>query len=335
MGGRIGSITFGGLSSGLNTDQLIQGLLALERGPIDQLTAQRDQASSRADVFRDLNARTLSLRSLLRGLDNRNLTGSDASSAEEFTRYTATSSDSTIATASVAGTASAGTLTVRVDQLALASRLVSEDEYSALTDTVGTGTFTITDASGAHDITIDSSNDTVEGFVAAINDSGADVSAFIVNDGVDPSYRIAIQGNRTGADNSISLSPDPFNSLNFLETQAAQDALVILDPGVNPISVKSSTNTVSDIVEGVTLQLSASDNTADLQIQITADDDATVGAIQEVVDAYNSIMELINQQADLDPTTGRGGPLIGDGTLASLQRQLSTVLATQIGSGSC
>jgi flagellar hook-associated protein 2 len=340
MGLRVGAVTFGGLASGLKTDEIIKKLLEAERRPIDQLEERRTGFGARLDIFRDLNTKTLRLRDALRKLDNLNLVGTGQSVEEEFSRFKATSSNTAIATATADG-AAAGSVNVRVGKLASASRHVDTNGYANLTDTVGTGNFQITIGATSTALTIDGSNNTVQGFVDAINNSAADVTAFLINDGTASPLRIAIQGNQTGTASDVVLTNGLLGgspqSPIFAETQDAANATVVLDPdalGVG-ITVQSATNTFENLVLGVTIQV-RSTNSATLSdkisIAIEPDVDASVAAIQEVVDAFNEITKVINQQFEIDPETNRGGPLIGDSTLSDLQQRLSRVVASQIGS---
>ena len=98
MGLRIGGITFSGIASGFPTDEIIEQLLELEQRPIDLLEGRKASFEEKLAIFQDLNTRTLTLRDALRKLDNMNLLGTDLSVEEEFRRYAATSSNSTIVT---------------------------------------------------------------------------------------------------------------------------------------------------------------------------------------------------------------------------------------------
>ena len=96
-----GSITFGGIASGIPTNEIIDQILQLERRPIDLLEGQKEDFESKLSILQDLNTKTLSLRDILRGLDNMTNVrlSTSLSATEEFSSFTATSSDSTIATA--------------------------------------------------------------------------------------------------------------------------------------------------------------------------------------------------------------------------------------------
>ncbi len=223
-----------------------------------------------------------------------------------------------------------------MDRLAFREREVSQG-YTNLTDTVGTGNFRITVDTTVTNITIDSSNDELEQFVSAINSSGADVRAFILNDGSATPYRIVIEGNQSGATQTIDLATGTTLSggtatPSFTETQTAQSARLYLDPGVDQVEILSTTNTFSNVIPGVTIEAQKADAST-VTIAVEQDIDAMVAAISGFVSAYNDVVSIISEQAEVDPTTNRGGPLLGDSTLVTLKRQLSSIIASSIGSG--
>ena len=141
MGLRSGSITFGGISSGLPTGEIIDQLLVLERRPIDLLEGQKESFEEKLEILQELNTKTKGFRDKLRGLDNLTnvLQSTSPSATEEFSKFTATSSDETIATATASAKALPGKVLMRVTQLAAAEREVSQG-YTNLTDTVAPGT---------------------------------------------------------------------------------------------------------------------------------------------------------------------------------------------------
>ncbi len=103
MGLRIGAVTFGGLSSGIDSSKIIEQLVELERRPITLLEGQKTDFEERRSIFQDINTKVLTLRTRLRELDNMNLLGTDLSVDEEFRQFTATSSDTKIATVTASG----------------------------------------------------------------------------------------------------------------------------------------------------------------------------------------------------------------------------------------
>ncbi|MHA7838798.1 MAG: flagellar cap protein FliD N-terminal domain-containing protein, partial [bacterium] len=89
----IGRPTFGGLSTGLDTSALIDGLLALERQPLNRIRARRAEVDEQRGLMRDLNSKLLALRTAAQEIDNRNSTGNDFSTTEELLRYSGSSTN--------------------------------------------------------------------------------------------------------------------------------------------------------------------------------------------------------------------------------------------------
>ena len=352
-----GSVTFGGLASGIPTNEIIDQILQLERRPIDLLEGQKEGFESKLSILQDLNTKTLALRDALRNLDNMTNVrlSTSASATEEFTKTTTTTTASSShedrAKVTATGLAESSTIIIEVEQLARNDRHVSAG-FSAPTDTITNGTFSVTvngvtttlEIDGTNNVIVNGvdtgvdtsvANDTLTGFVEAINASGANLRGYIVNtnQGGSP-YRVYIEGD-TGASEQITFADDL--SLNFTQKQNAQNARLALDPGGGEIDIEGPTNVFTDIIQGVSieaLRTGGQDITISVTTQSVTNADAIVSAIQDVVSAYNDVVSLIGEQAEVDPTTNRGGPLIGDSTLVTLKRQLSSIIASQIGSGS-
>jgi flagellar hook-associated protein 2 len=340
MGLRIGAVTFGGLSSGINSSEIIEQLVELERRPVTVLESQKSDFEDKRSLLQDLNTRVLTLRNRLRDLDNMNLLGTDLSVDQEFRKFSATSSDTDIAKVTATGSAKPGNLEIQITSLAQNEREISQGYADRDTTTVGTGSFSITLRQGFADektigVTVDSSNNTLDGFVAAINDADPEVRAFVLDDGSANPYRIVIEGANTGVEETLDLDTSGLSGGTtpvFAETQAASDATLILDPSdPDAITINSATNTFASVIQGLTIEAVSASVGTDVRIKVEPDQDEIVTAIQDVVAAYNDVIDIIETQSQVDPTTNRGGPLIGDSTLLSLRRQLSTIIASQIG----
>jgi len=111
------------------------------------------------------------------------------------------------------------------------------------------------------------------------------------------------------------------------ELQAGQNALF----EINGIALSRSSNTITDAVQGVTLDLKQAEVGELVDINVTRDDTTTLREnIGSFVDDFNSAMDLINEQFIVDEATQRGGPLAGDATILNLQSQLRTVVSSQV-----
>lgn len=339
MGVRAGSITFGGISSGLPVNTLIKSLVDLQRRPINILEQQKADFQTRLDLLTDLSNRTRSLRDSLRKLDDLadNVESQKIpASSTEFRSFTATSSAPTILTATASGAAAASNLRVQVTQLAQEDREISTGfatKDTAIFSTADTLTITVgTDAPVT--VTVDSSSQALESFASAINSSAANVTAFVLDDGsTGTPFRLVITSKTTGAVQQVTFAGSLTGTLAFTETQNAQDAKLILDPGTNQITVSSTTNQFSNVLKGLTIDAVSAAAGTDVTVQIATDIDKIVTKISDAVSAFNPIATLISEQSRLDPITNRGGPLLGDSTVARLQRDLGTVLASSFGTG--
>jgi flagellar hook-associated protein 2 len=345
MGARIGSVTFGGLSSGLPTDEIVSQLLELSRRPIDALERRKGGFDEKLEVLRDLNAKTLALRDALRRLDNMADVVRQADQAplpsafEEFRRYAASSSDETRLRASAGAGASPGSLSIQIDQLARQHRERSDDGFesaqSVFSATGGTLSIEVGVASPTTTDVAIAAGATLEEVAAAINAAaGLAVTAFIVNDGrgaVD-SLRLFITSDATGVEQTLDVTTSFGRS--FTATQTAQDASIALDPGPLQTVITSPDNSFGDVVQGLSLQVLATtplDQPVTVTVQTSTE--AVLESLEELVGAYNAVADVVRQQSQVDPQTHRGGPLIGDPALVGLSQRLAGALARTYGSG--
>lgn len=314
------TVTFSGLASGLDTAKLIDGLVQIERRPITLLQNQQSKLRDKIKLYQDLQGKLGSLKTAATRL----------SAAASFFVQKVTSSNESVLVATVSTGAGVANHTVTVNTLARGSTLGSVTFDDVDTTTVGTGTLAITVGTTTTDVTIDSTNNTLQGLRDAINDSGADVTASIVtvNAGATPSYRLVVSGKNTGLVNAVSLDESSLNggtAPGFTTTQAAQDATLTIDG----IAIARATNTISDVITGVTLDLK-SPSATELQVTINNDNEAIKTQINDLVQAYNNVISFIATQTKYDGATEKGGPLIGDSALRMLQRNLQLVITTPV-----
>jgi len=218
--------------------------------------------------------------------------------------------------------------------LATAASLSSQPVSA--TSAIGTGTLTLMVGGASSSITIDSSNDTLQGIVSAINNApdNPGVSASIIT--TTAGARLVLSGTATGAANAIKVTQfggdgglavlqyDPANGLNNLtQTQAALNA----NFSVNGFAATSAGNQVSGVISGVTLNL-LKPTAANTPTTLTIGND-TQGAqtsISTFVTALNGLQTSIKSLTGYNASTQTAGPLLGNQTLLSFQNQLSKIL---------
>jgi flagellar hook-associated protein 2 len=321
-----GTINFSGLATGMDTSSIVSQLMALERAPEQILTNQKTKMQSQVDAYNKISSALTSLQSLMAGMKT----------ADTFAAKTASVADSTVAGATASSSAQAGSHTLKVTSLAKSQTLVSESSTNSgyTSDTAanfGTGTITIANtADPSHPVTvnIDNTNNSLQGIVSAINSSGVNVSASIVNDGSGTPYRLAIIGKDTGTYSvTSSLSGGTYDAPTFDEKVAASQAVFQLDG----IDMTRTTNTVTNAISGVTLNLlGTTTNPAGTTITIGNDTTAVTTKINNFVAGYNSVMNLINQDTAYDATTKTTGVLFGDSTIRTVLDTLRTTLTSQL-----
>ena len=340
-------VTFGGLATGLPTEDIITKLMAIERRPLDNLEADKTYEANRLKAYGQLNTRLNALREAVGAM---NLT-----SEVRTTKANLSSESALTATSSNAQT---GSYDIVVKQLAQVQKDVSTVGYaSSSTSLFGTGSITVNGKA----ISIDASNNSLSGMAAAINKVAEEtgVSASIINDGSGSStaYHLVLTGKDAATDFAVtsSLVNGSGGAIAFAttSTQDAQLAQLIVD-GIN---VTSNSNTVTGVIAGVTLNLNAISATdpgqptgyTPTKLDIVADPGTLKEKISAFVSSYNQVMEWIKEgYAEEETTTDTSDTtdtdteedllsdyLRGDATVNTIKRGLQSVLTDTVqGSGS-
>ncbi len=315
-----------GLNSGLDTASLISSLIALQRRPIDLVEAKKEIENQKLASFQELQSRLQTFKSVVTTL---NTEARFLSTRGDFSNNSATDTNQVV-TLDTTSQAASGTFSLTVNQLARESKLISEG-FAETTSTVPQGILEITVGSTTTEITIDSTNNTLDGLRLAINNSGADVSASFLNDGsaTNP-VKLLVSGTKTGADNSVSVSlkqgfigGGTQEVLAFTETQSAQNASLVIDG----VSITKSSNTVTDVLNGAVLNLKSAGSGI---ITLSSDQEAIKEKINNFVNGYNDITLFLNEQQFLNPDTFTTGVLFGNFTVQNLQQSLRNTVSGQV-----
>jgi flagellar hook-associated protein 2 len=169
-------------------------------------------------------------------------------------------------------------------------------------------------------ITINSTNSTLRGVRDAINNANAGVTATIVNSGSSSNpYELLIRANNTGTAKSFTITPSLSGgqALSFAQTQPATDAQF----SVNGVNITKSSNTASDVIDGVTLTLKAKTD-GPVIVSVAKDVDSIGSALQNFVTAYNAVNSFVSSQFTYNSTTKTAGVLAGNSTLRNVQSLL-------------
>jgi len=197
-------------------------------------------------------------------------------------------------------------------------------------------------------IVIDSTNNTLQGIRDAINKANFGVTASIVSDGsTGTPYHLVLSSSATGANSNMKitvsgnngdpadsaieslLAYDPSGTQNLSQKTAALDTLA----NVNGIPVTSHSSGISGAIEGVTI---SAVKTGSASLVVAKDTSSLNSSINGFVKAFNDLNGQIKSVASYDPETKRGGDLLGDSTIqtlqASLRRQMTQTISGLQGS---
>ncbi|MBH0189414.1 MAG: flagellar filament capping protein FliD, partial [Nitrospira sp.] len=330
------SISFGGLGNGLDFGQVVDQLVKVSRLPVERLIAKKASLNSKSTDFATLSTKLASLQS-----------ASDAIRlTSNFDRSSVSVSDSTVLSATGASSATPGSYTVRVTQLAQSHQLTNK-AAKALTATTtdivsgSSGTFTFRIGSGSNQIVSLGASATIDDLKTTINDLGAGAVASVVNTGSDasPAYRLVLTASSTGASNGITIVTDN-TDLDFLNgtgtggtdtLQAAQNASIVVgDPTLNPLTFQRSSNTITDAIAGVTLTLSRTTGTGTVAVNVSRDAGAVKTNIKALATAYNEVVKFINERNTYDIATKEGGIFFNEPTVRTVLSQLRTALSSAV-----
>tara|TARA_R110002073_G_scaffold147687_3_gene300760 strand:- start:84844 stop:87711 length:2868 start_codon:yes stop_codon:yes gene_type:complete len=170
-------------------------------------------------------------------------------------------------------------------------------------------------------------NDSLTEVVAAINSSGANVSASILNTGTGSTpFRLSLASEDSGSAGRFLVDSGGFD-LGMSTIDAGDDSRVFYGStnAQDGVLISSSSNQLDGVIQGVTIDLLSTSDEA-VEISITQDTESVETKIQEFVDAFNAAVEQIDFQTRYDQETEAKGTLLGDGTVINLRNSMFSQL---------
>ncbi|HVT35650.1 MAG TPA: flagellar filament capping protein FliD [Nevskiaceae bacterium] len=311
-----GTITSAGIGSGLDVNSLVSQLVAAEKAPdSDRITKGQAVDNAKLSALGTFKSAISALQTAAQTLEGSSGLG----------KIAANTSDNTIVTA----TAASGTLSafydVEVVSLATASKQVS-GSFANSSTSVGDGTITITVGSKSFSVTTAPGSDTLANLRDAINsaDDNTGVNASIVSDSNGAHLVLTSRG--TGTANAVSVSSsataDSSNFFTTTQSQGAVDAHIKVDGG----DVYSSSNTVSNAIDGVTLNLVKAAPGTTVSLTLSANTSSAATAVQSFVNTYNAVIASMASQTKYDASTNTAGALLGDAAASGFMTQLANLV---------
>ena len=336
----------------LDVSGIVSQLMSIEQRPIAALNKKEGDYQAKISAYGNISGALSTFQTAVQELNH----------PEKFQTLKATSADATVFNASASDKAASGSHSVTVTSLAQAQRLAAAGQtsdnasigngsptkltfdFGSITggayDTAGgkykEASFTA-NGKGSKSITIDSNNNTLQGIRDAINNAKIGVNATVINDGSDSPYTLTLSSSESGIGSSMKISVagdpalsallahDPAATQNLRQTVTAQNAAFT----VNGISVNKTSNSVNDVIPGVTLDLQKATD-APVTMNITRDTAAVTTLVQGFAKSYNDLNKTLQDLSTYNPATKQGAVLQGDATVRLLQSQIRTILNTPV-----
>ena len=336
-------ITLSGAGSGLDIKSLVNQLVAAERTPAEKRLSKREgEINTLLSAFGRLKGSLSAFSDAL----------SDLKSATSFKDRTATSSDEKIAVVTASAGAAAASYSLDVANIAQAHKLTAGGgSYTGQTGTItleigqydsGGNSFTATRSAT---LTIDASNNTVQGIRDAINDANIGISASVINDGSNDilsitaddtgttnTIRISTSGDSDGSDtdgaglSAFSFDPTSTGPSNAVEVSPATDARFTIDG----ISITSASNTLTTTVTGLTVDLVSAGKAT-----LTVDQDIASAKekIQSFADAYNELIGTVRDLTKYGGEAGGNGALLSDSAVFGIDLRVRSIVGSTSSNG--
>ena len=347
----VSSVSTGGV---LDVNGLVSQLMTVESRPFVAMQDKEKAITAQLSAYGTLSGAVGSFQTSVTALAD----------ASKYKVANASTSDSAVLTASAGKDTVKGSYGVNVTQLAQAQTITAagQESTSALigvgTSTVLTfdfgsvkggtltngsyagATFDLDPARAARTVTIDGSNNSLQGIRDAINKAGIGVTASIISDGSDKPNRLVLTSDKSGETSSmrISVAGDqaisdlmayaPDGAQNMTQSNAAQSAKLT----VNGVNITSQTNNVENAIPGVTMTVAKIGTS---NVGVNMDTSGIKTALTNFVKAYNELNTTINGLTAVTPglkqgAARTGGPLVGDSTTVSLQTSLRKMFAASV-----
>lgn len=304
-----------GAGSGVDTKSLAESLVEAARAPRkERIDAKITKSEARITGYSTLNYLLSELKTAFQGLND----------AKDFQSLNVANSQSSALTVTAGSTASAGTLNLQVTQLA-SGQVVRTGNLGASLN--GGAAFSLSlSVHGGQAQAIEVKTATPQGMADAINAAALGVTAQAINTG--NGYQVVVTGTE-GAANDFTLATaagTPVTGLDFgTQLQPAANA----EFSLNGISIVRSSNTVNDVLEGVTFQLRTT-TTGAARIDLSRDTSGIKTKVQALVTAYNQFEEgakaLASRAASEDEADKITSSLAGDSLLQTVRAQIRSII---------
>ncbi len=331
-----------GRPSGLPTDIVDQLVQVKQYQLLTPIQDEINKVSQEKDTYSSLDSQLVNFYKAVSALKDN----------EDFDVYSTSVADSSIVSATASSDAHSGTYNIDVLNIAKAHNLLIGVDDGNSTTGVTLGISDPNDASLIQDgVTLSfyhngkeysyttDSDTTLSSLAEAINkdDNGVYASVINIGDDTNPQYILSLKTEDTGT-GTHQITQDAGGTtlgVNLSDTlyagqtteqetaQAGEDAQLTVDG----VTYSRSSNEISDVIEGVTLNLQGTGSTT---ISVENDLSSITQLVQNMVTTYNAFDKFMDDNASYDPDTKKAGPLLGDSIARTIQNNIRSILASPV-----
>jgi len=348
------AITSAGIGSGLPIEDIVTKLMTAESQPLSLLAQKEASYQAKLSGYGSLSG----------ALSQFQTTMANLGKASTFQSLASSIGDDDVFTATLGSKALTGNYQINVTQLAQAQTITTAGQ-SSKSATIGSGASTTisfqfgkisggTLANGTYtgatftqdaeqetgSVTIDSSNNSLQGISDAINAANIGVTASIISDGSSAPARLVLTSKETGETSSMKITVDgdpalqnllgydPSGTQNLTQSNAGQNTLL----NVNGTAITAATTTVEEAIQGVTLNIKEVGSTS---MSVTQDTSTVQTSVNAFVKAYNDLNATLAKLTAYTPATkagdpGTGAALFGESSVRTIQDQIRNTLTSSL-----
>lgn len=300
-----------GFASGLDTDTIIKQLMQVEQAPLTKLNQQKQKIAWKRDTYREVNAQLTAIRSLVDKMRFSNA----------YNKQSATSSDSSVVTATASSTATSGGYAIRVNSLATSALVTGSNvpvdlkaKVSAA-DIKGNGEFEIVGKDGAKANVKITADSTYESVLKQVN--SANIGVTMSYDSINKRFMLSTSA--TGENASIMIN----------DTSGTADSLLKLS---TPTVVNGSNASIELNGQLMSMENNAFEfngvrfdlkgvSTTTTSVSVSRDTSNIVDQVKSFVEQYNSLVDKVNSLVKTVPNRSYN-PLSDEEKEAMTEKQI-------------
>lgn len=321
--------TSGGVTGQLDVQWIVEQLIYAKQQPIRDLEVFETYYSAKRDAFQELNTKVSAVESALYSLNKSGFSSKSASVGSED-----------YLTASASTSASTGKYSIIVEQLAAARSDTSGSFSSAGDQVLEFGTVTIKNYDGTEtlgEVDFSTGSTSLTQLKDDINAMDIGVTASVINFGTSasPAYRIQLTADETGVENGFTVTETDAGGgtlPGFTNKIAAADSYIYVNTGASDpaFRITRSSNTVTDVIGGVTLNLKDADITKTTTLTVSSDSGSLKENIQTFVDSFNEVMDFLNSQFTYNEEKEAAGVLSGESAARKVKEDLLSFATSRV-----